>query len=108
MTIELINKTQHKFLLKIQEEFPKLTFQNDGYQYIKDLSEEDKEAVEAIELILEEHIVGFQKFNNFKLRPNGDISVRFQYDYGAGGSGHSFTGVGYITTDELLNGFKDN
>jgi len=109
MTIELLTEVQHNFLKKIQENNPKLTFQNEGYQYIKDLSESDKEAVKKVEEILKGSIVGFVEFNNFKERSNGEISVRFQYNYGADNEdGHSFTGVGYLRMNQLLNGFKEN
>jgi len=108
MTIELLTEVQHNYLKKIQENNPKLTFQNEGYQYIKDLSESDKEAIKEVEEILEKSIVGFHEFNNFKIRPNGDIVVRFQYNYGADEEGaRSFKGVGYLGMNELLNGFNN-
>jgi hypothetical protein len=108
MKIKLISEEQYNRLLTIQKEFPKLTFQNKGYDEIKesDLSEQDKVAREAVSSVLKEGIVGFSNFQNFKYDKNGEIKIRFQYNYGYDGGIH-FIGVGYILLDELLNGFKD-
>lgn len=95
MTIEPLSQDEYEKLLLIQIMHSKLTFQNVGYQYIdrSTLSEEDK-------AILSKHIKRFVEFNNFLLNKKGELTVRFQYCYDS-----SFTGVGYITLRELLNGF---
>ncbi|MBP6424135.1 MAG: hypothetical protein KA278_00280 [Flavobacterium sp.] len=108
MTINLINIEQHSTLLKIYKNFPILTFQNQGYQYIDEtkLSVEEHLAISKIEQILSQSIYGFNCFNNFKINKNNEITVRFQYNYNYE-SGLPFTGVGYILLDELLFGFKN-
>jgi hypothetical protein len=111
MEITLISKKQYDKLLAIQKENEILTFQNKGYQYIdkRKFSENDKKAFIDVTNILKDHITGFSEFNNFKIRgPNNDITLRFQYNYGAENDSHSFIGVGYILLEELLNGFKEN
>lgn len=102
MTIELLSTEEYRDLLNLQEKYPKLTFQNKGYEYIdRDrFSEEDKEADETVKEILSKHIEGFVQFNNFLLNKKGELCVRFQYHYSP-----AFTGVGYITCRELFYGF---
>ncbi|MCK5872880.1 MAG: hypothetical protein KAG26_08640 [Methylococcales bacterium] len=104
MTIELMSKEQYEKLLKIQKETPLLTYQNDGYDYIKgEWTDADKKAKKDIENILSKHIKGFSSFTNFRAE-KGPIQLRIQYNYNWDG-GMPFTGVGYIFLDELLNGF---
>lgn len=107
MKIELINQTQYDRILEIQKQHPKLTFNNKGYEYIKksELSEDDILAFQEVTNILKDHVIGFSEFNNF-LDTKDVIRLRFQYNYGAENNTTSFTGVGYIELDELLNGFK--
>lgn len=111
MTIELITQEEHEKLLDIQKEFPALTFQNEGYQYIQKskLTEEDLSKWKEVEEILKKSIKGFREFNNFKLDKNNEIVIRIQYRWDADnplGDNTGFTGVGYILLDELLSGFK--
>ena len=109
MTINLITPEQHETLLNIQKEFPKLTFQNKGYQKldISKLNEEETDKLKEVSEILKKVIIGFSSFNHFKLDNRDEIRLRFQYNYGADDKeGHYFIGVGYIYLDELLNGFK--
>jgi hypothetical protein len=110
MTITLITPKDHAWLLSIQKDYTKLTFQNNGYQYIKKdtLNKPELERIKELESFLKKHIVGFREFNNFKVRESGEIVIRFQYSWTADEESPrtSFTGVGYLGVDELLNGFK--
>jgi hypothetical protein len=108
MKINLITPEQHAELLQIQKEFPILTLQNKGYQYIdkSKLTDQDKEKIKEIETILKASISGFSSFTNFRHDNNGELQIRFQYNYDYGTKGY-FIGVGYILVDELLNGFKN-
>lgn len=101
MTIILLSKQDYNDLKKIQKEYPKLTFQNNGYEYIKNLSEEELKKVEEVNVILKRAILRFSEFNNFRLTSDGRIQLRFQYGYD-----NSFTGVGYILLEELYKGFE--
>ena len=105
MTIELLTIEEYALLRDIQKDHKGLTFQNDGYQYINkdNLSDAEKEAFKEVEELLKKKIHGFSEFFNFKLGDNNKIRLRFNYGYSS-----SFTGVGYILLDELLNGFNEN
>ena len=105
MKITLCNKATHEELSTTQKEHPNITFQNVGYQYIEKskLTKADNDALDRINEILKEHVEGFSKFFNFKIRVSGDIVMRFNYAYD-----EYFTGIGYLGIDELLKGFKDN
>lgn len=104
MTIYLLNQEEYNALLSIQEKHPRLTFQNVGFQYINPntLNEGDKEALKQVSDMLNKHVEGFVKFNNFLKNKAGELVLRFQYQWS-----RSFTGVGYITLRELLNGFDN-
>lgn len=108
MTIDLITKELHKELTIIYTFHPELTFNNKGYQYIKEssLKHVNIEAFKRVTEILNNHIHGFVKFNNFR-DGKGFIELRFQYNYSHDSEDRlgSFTGVGYIKLDELLKGF---
>jgi hypothetical protein len=111
MKIELISQESHAKLLRIYESNPKLNFQNTGYETIRreELTEDDKAKIIEVEQILKNSILGFSKFQNFRVSyKNAEIAIRFQYNYNADGGGIPFTGVGYILVDELLYGFSDN
>jgi hypothetical protein len=105
MTIKLLMQNEYDTLLSIQKNNPKLTFQNKGYQYIdrSTLSEDDKAADSKVKEILNNHIEGFVSFDNFLTDKKGELNIRFQYKWD-----WRFTGVGYITVRELLNGFDEN
>jgi len=99
-------------LVEIQKEFPKLTFQNDGYEYLsKKVQEDHKNQIIEITEILKKTVKGFSEFNNFKLRNNGDIVLRLQYNYKSqdenNKSGISFIGVGYFNINDFKN-FEEN
>tara|TARA_R110000851_G_scaffold11938_2_gene41408 strand:- start:441 stop:869 length:429 start_codon:yes stop_codon:yes gene_type:complete len=89
-------------LKEIQKQYPKLTFDNDGYQYIRKELEEHKEQVEEINSILSKEILGFSKFFNFKPRKDGSFAVRCDYNWGAGDEKVTyFIGVGYFEIEEF-------
>lgn len=78
-------------LKEIKEEFPELTFDNVGYQYLKPLVKERHEKqISEISAIMKEQFPEFVKFNNFKPRVNGDFSIRCQTVWSP-----IFTGVQY-------------
>ncbi len=109
MTIELISKENHDKLTKFYNERTNLSLQNKGYEGInKDtLTEEDKKAIQEIEEILNNSIVGFSRFQNFReSKKYKEPEIRLQYNYSADQHGTYFIGVGYILISELLNGFK--
>ncbi len=93
-------------LKDLKDQYPQLTFNNDGYQYLpKDVRESHKLAIEEIESLLKTLIIGFVSFSNFKPRSNGDIVVRYQviYDNDPNSGMCGFTGVAYTTFEELEN-----
>lgn len=113
MTITLITQEEYDKLISIQKEFPALTFQNNGYEYLNmsNLTEIELEKFKEAEDILKKAILGFSKFNHFKYsKKNGELQVRFQYNWTADEERRStsFTGVGYLEVEELFKGFKEN
>ena len=112
MTIKLITKNEYDKLLSIQKEHPILTFQNNGFEYIdkSKFSENDKKAFDFVSQLLHGHVEGFREFNNFKIRKDRSISLRFQYNYEADNDKEQgyFIGVGYLGINELLNGFENS
>lgn len=90
-------------LVDIQIKHPKLTFNNNGYEYIdtKSLSGEDLIAFNEVTNILKETIPEFVTFNNFKPSKNG-IMLRMQTYWDS-----SFIGVEYIDI-EFFKQFKNN
>lgn len=105
MEIKLIDDAIYNELLEIQKNYPILTFQNEGYEYIKKslFNDEEKEKYNRINEILKNHIEDFVIFNNFLFPKKSDrVIVRFQYKWS-----EIFTGVGYLFLDELLNGFDN-
>lgn len=107
MKINLISEDQYNRLKEIQKTYPKLTFNNKGYEYVRKstFSKEDLKAFKEVSDILKARIIGFIEFNNFQCVKDV-IRLRFQYNYGAADNSLGFIGVGYIELDELLNGFK--
>lgn len=103
MEITLISNRDYELLKTIQEKYPKLTFQNNGYEYLdkREFSAEETSAFAEVESILRRSITGFSKFFNFCLSKEGRIRLRFNYRWD-----EYFTGVGYILLDELKNGFE--
>lgn len=107
MEITLIGKRLYNKLVKIQQQYPNLTYQNKNYDNVdkSKFTEKDWEMFKFVENTLKTHILYFCSFNHFKLRPDGTVVVRFQYNWGGNGNGASFIGVGYLKLTELLNGF---
>jgi hypothetical protein len=107
MTITLLSKRDYRILKSIQEKFPNITFQNDGYQYLEGhvkLTQKDRQALNVVTLILFKCIHHFHSFNNFKIRKDGNVVVRVQYNYDPGHRG--FVGVGYAGLEKLRHGFS--
>lgn len=95
-------KTTNKYydrLLKLQEDYPLLTYQNRGYDKLdQEIRDAHKVQFEEIHQICKKTIGGFSEFNNFKVRKDGTIVVRLQYNYNYEG-GVPFIGVGYFPLD---------
>ena len=90
-------KASIKKIIEIQSNFPDLTFQNEGYEYLsKEIKENHKKEIAEIESILKKEINGFSEFNNFKINKDGSFSVRCQYYWN-----NSFKGVGYFNINEF-------
>lgn len=91
--------TNYEILIKIQKDFPELTFDNNGYEYLnKEVKERHKEQIDIISEILKKEIEGFIRFDNFKPRKNGSFAVRIQYLWSL-----SFQGVGYFNIEDFKN-----
>ena len=104
MIIERLTQDEYDTLLSIQQNYPKLTFQNNGFEYIdrREFSDDEKEVDTKVSEILKKHIHDFVRFDNFTFNKKGELRVRFQYHWSS-----FFTGVGYITLRELLNGIDN-
>jgi len=111
MTITLITEEVYNHLLDIYNKYPKLTLQNEGYQYIRkaDLNEEETTKFKEVNDILKTAIKGFSEFNNFRLgKKTKELQIRFQYNWSADDErGQPFTGVGYLYLEELFKGFRE-
>lgn len=114
MRIKLTTKEIHEELLMLQSQYPVLTYKSKGYDEIdrSKLTTEEVAADKRINEILGKHITGFNRFQNFNIRKDGAISLRFQYEYEAdepddGRRKTGFIGVGYLKVDELLTGFDN-
>lgn len=107
MTITLIPQETYDRLMEIYTQYPNLSLQNKGYQYINKskLTAEELEVFSEVQTILSKHINDFREFNNFKISKRGEIQLRFQYIWDPNDT--RFRGVGYILLSELLNGFED-
>jgi hypothetical protein len=106
MEITLLNRRNYNLLKNIQEKYPHLTFQNEGYQYLKahvKLTDKDKQAIRICYKILNKSIHHLNEFNNFKISKDGLVLVRVQYNWDPDHRG--FTGVGYVPLECLRHGF---
>lgn len=117
MILTILEEEDYNKLLDIQKQYPNLTFKHEPYQewIPAHFTEEDKNALNEVKLIMKKAITGFSKFTNFYYSKNGDLRVRFYYDWSftlingiTVREGVSFTGVGYLELQELLNGFNEN
>lgn len=96
-----MNKYYNK-LLKLQKKYPKLTFNNKGYEKLdKKIRENYSKEIDKINKILKKTIEGFVEFNNFKIRDDNSIVIRCQYHWD-----HRFIGVGYFDIN-LFKNFKE-
>lgn len=90
----------YKELNKLREEYPDLTFNNDGYQNIPvEIREANKTGQQKIEELLKEAVKGFVEFQNFKPRKDGTYAVRCQTKWDA-----QFTGVSYFPLENFQPG----
>lgn len=108
MEIKFITPELHAELAAIADNYPALVFNNYGYVYIKPaIREQHAEQIRRISEILKEHVVGFVEFFNFR-RDDGNLVLRFDYNWGAANNSMYFVGVGYLHLDHLLNGFPED
>lgn len=83
--------------MQLRLEFPELTFDNQGYQYLKpDVQERHKEQIAEISTIMKEQFPRFVEFNNFKPRKDGSYSIRCQTRWSP-----FFVGVEYFTEEDF-------
>lgn len=84
-------------LEEIQRDYPHLTFDNNGYEYLsKDIKQSHKDQIKEVSSIIEKNLKGFVRFDNFKPRKDGSIDVRVQFYWS-----ESFVGVGYFPIKEF-------
>jgi hypothetical protein len=84
-------------LLRLFNDNPELTFQNDGYQYLsEDVKDSNAEAIKEISEILKTCVEGFNRFDNFKICNKRGIVVRMQAYWDS-----RFIGVVYINLDDF-------
>lgn len=106
MQITLIDQETYDELRQLCEDNPELRLQNIGYQYLRpEVREAKAPQIARITEILKRHIMGFLEFHNFKTGKDGEIVLRFDYDWGAENQTMSFRGVGYLPLDQLRDGF---
>ena len=120
MILTTLEEEDYNKLLDIQKQYPNLTFTHEPYQewIPAHFTEEDKNALNEVKLIMKKAITGISKFTNFYYSKSGILRVRFYYDWSYTWNndvdkipirdGLPFTGVGYLELQELLNGFKNN
>ena len=120
MILTTLEEEDYNKLLDIQKQYPSLTFTHEPYQqWIPEhFTEEDKNALNEVKLIMKKAITGLSKFTNFYYSKSGVLRVRFYYDWSYTWNndvdkipirdGLPFTGVGYLELQELLNGFKND
>ena len=104
----MLNMTDRYYnrLLQLQQDNSELTFNNDGYQYLKEeIVKKNKLQIDEIENILKITIEDFVEFNNFKKNKKGNVMVRCQCYYDRKNS--HFIGVRYYDLDEFKNFEED-
>lgn len=90
--------------MEIRKQYPELTFNNDGYQYLKPaVREQHAEQIKEIAAIMKEQFPRFVEFNNFKPRKDGTYSIRCQTYWS-----ESFIGVEYFTEENFLETTSDS
>jgi hypothetical protein len=84
-------------LMKLKEQYPSLTFDNDGYQEIPaDVKLANAIGIQKIEAILEVAVADFRRFQNFKPRKDGTTAIRCQTQWSEG-----FQGVSYFPMENF-------
>jgi hypothetical protein len=120
MILTTLEQADFDALLDIQKKYPNLTFMHEPYQewIPSHFTDEDKNALSDVKVILKKAITGFVKFTNFYYSESGILCIRFYYDWSLEwdseenkvpvrkGNSRPFTGVGYLEAQELLNGFN--
>ena len=92
-------KTAKTKLIEFKDNFPELTFNNNGYEYLSvETRNKYKKEIEEISEIMKSMDPDFVEFNNFKPRADGSFSIRYQgiYDRKT-----YFIGVCYININEI-------
>ena len=92
-------KTAKTKLIEFKNNFPELTFNNNGYEYLSiETREKYKKEIAEISEIMKSIDSGFLEFNNFKPREDGSFSIRYQgiYDRQT-----YFKGVCYLNINEI-------
>jgi len=115
MTIILMSDEDFDRIMEIFTKYPALTYQNKDYDTLdkSKLTQEELNAFNEVDALLEKTIQGFHYFKNFKISiKTGEPQIRFQYNWCADEEPKSnlgqFSGVGYLFIDELKNGFRKN
>ena len=87
-------------LNKLREEYPALTFNNEGFQNIpNDVREANIEGQNKIEELLQKSVKDFVRFQNFKPRKDGSFDIRCQTKWAPW-----FTGVSYFPLENFQPG----
>lgn len=77
--------------------YPALTYQNRDYDEIpRAVKDANAEGIAKIEAILKEAVADFVRFQNFRLREDGTVTVRCQTRWSP-----YFTGVSYIPLEDF-------
>ena len=89
--------TIYNRLKEIQENFPQLSFRNEGYEYLKpEVKQSHKAQIDEITEILKTCSDRFVRFDNFYPRRKGGFAIRCQWLYN-----EAFTGVVYLNEDDF-------
>lgn len=89
---------------KLLELFKYKELKSDSKNYYHCENMKDDTNVKWVNKTLNEIIEGFESFTKFVNKNDGSPSIRLQYNYGYDDTMY-FVGVGYITIDNLKNGF---
>lgn len=88
-------------LIKFQKEYPELTFDNNGFEYLSpDIKEKYKTQINEISELLKEFDENFVRFDNFKPihGKNEEFYIRYQAHWS-----ESFIGVVYLNINEIYH-----
>lgn len=88
-------------LIELKNQFPALTFDNNGYEYISpDVRELHAEQISEIGELIKQLDSSFVKFFNFKPRKDGSFAVRYDCYYDQ--STIYFIGVHYLVINDIV------